>query len=188
MADNGNREPTETYRRAGGKKRREPPIIDASATEVPVEPASPVVVPDEPVSAEPAEPVLFGSAMRDPVQRSREAAVDAALPELPNADETVAEPPAGASGLGLESEAESPALSRDPSEPEGPPTSRADSVPPGFEAPARPMTGLVPGLLGLVVLVLLGTVAWLLFAGPQRGGRDEIAGSVADLQANVAAL
>lgn len=188
MADNGNREPTETYRRAGGKKRREPPIIDASATEIPVEPASPVIIPDEPVSSEPAEPVLFGSAMRDPAQRTREAASEAPPSELPRSDETGAEVPAEPSVPEVESEAVSPAPSPASSEPEIPLTSRTDTVSPGFEAPARSRPGLVPGLLGLVALVLLGTVAWLLLTGSQRSGRDELAGTVADLQTKVAAL
>ena len=60
--------------------------------------------------------------------------------------------------------------------------------PPAYTAPARSGVGIVPGLLGLVVLALLGTVAWLLYTGPQRNGRDELAGTVADLQAKVAAL
>ncbi len=186
MADNGNREPTESFRRAGGKKRREPPIIDASATEVPVEPASPVVVPDEPASSEPAEPVLFGSAVRDPTLRSREVAGEAAPPEPPKSDETVSEPPAEPSRLAAESDLTSP--SPQASEPEPPLSSRADTVPPGFETPVRSGSGLVPGLLGLVVLGLLGTVAWLLYTGPQRSGRDELAGTVADLQTKVATL
>ena len=186
MADNGNREPTESFRRAGGKKRREPPIIDASATEVPVEPASPVVVPDEPAFSEPAEPVLFGSAVRDPSLRSREAAGEAAPPEPSKSDETVSEPPAEPSRLEAESDLVSP--SPQASEPEAAHPSRADTVPPGFETPVRSGSGLVPGLLGLVVLGLLGTVAWLLYTGPQRSGRDELAGTVADLQTKVAAL
>ncbi len=188
MADNGNREPTDTFRRAGGKKRREPPIIDASATEIPAEPASPVVVPDEPVSSEPAEPVLFGSAMRDPAQRSREAAGDAPPSDLPKSDEPVSESPAESSDPGVDREAASPTPSPPSNEPESSLTSRPDTVTPSFEAPARPASGLVPALLGLVVLALLGTVAWLLFTGPQRSGRDELAGTVADLQTKVAAL
>ncbi len=188
MADNGNREPTETYRRAGGKKRREPPIIDAAATEIPVERASPAVVPDESVSSEPAEPVLFGSAMRDPTQRTREVASEAPSSDLPRSDETGAEMPAVSSGPGVESEAVPPAASPASSEPEIPLAARTDDVSQGFEAPARTRPGLVPGLLGLVALVLLGAVAWLLLTGPQRSGRDELAGTVADLQTKVAAL
>ena len=188
MADNGNREPTETYRRAGGKKRREPPIIDASATEIPVEPAGPVVVPDEPVSSEPAEPVLFGSALRDPAQRTREAGSEAPPSDLPRSVETGAEMPAEPSVPGVESEALSSAPSPASSEPEIPLAARTDTVTPGLQAPARSRPGLVPGLLGVVALVLLGTVAWLLLTGSQRSGRDELAGTVADLQAKVAAL
>ena len=120
MADNGNREPTDTFRRAGGKRRREPPIIDASATEVPAEPASPVAVPEETVSSEPAEPVLFGSAMRDPTQRTREVASEAPSSDLSRSDETGAEMPAVSSGPGVESEAVPPAASPASSEPEIP--------------------------------------------------------------------
>ena len=192
MADNGNREPTDTFRRAGGKRRREPPIIDASATEVPAEPASPVAVPEEPVSSEAAEPVLFGSAVRDPVQRSREAAGDAAPSDPVRSDEPVVGAPAGptASGSGAVDEEVPFAPQPTPSSEREPLlTSRADALPPpAFVAPARSGLGVVSGLLGLVVLALLGTIAWLLYTGPQRNGRDELAGTVADLQTKVAAL
>ncbi len=196
MADNGNREPTEPFRRGVGKKRREPPIIDASATSVPVEPsaaeipvetAGPVVPPAEPAPAQPAEPVLFGSALRDPAQRSRETESDIAASSPRTIDDTVAGSPVDFSGPGVESEVVSAGASASSSEPDSHPASRADTVPP-FEVPARPRTGLVPGLLGLLVLVLLGTVAWLFFAGPQRSGQEELAGNVADLQTKVAAL
>ncbi|WP_237479708.1 hypothetical protein [Lichenibacterium dinghuense] len=65
MADNGNRGPND-FRARNGKRRREPPIIDASATEVPLDPVTPAdAVPSEPASAGPADdPVLFGGARR----------------------------------------------------------------------------------------------------------------------------
>ncbi len=190
MADNGNREPTDTFRRAGGKKRREPPIIDASATEVPAAPANPVIVPEEPVASESAEPVLFGSAMRDSGQRSRGAAVDPASSDPARSGETVVEPPAEpmVSGSGTDSEAVSPSPAsssdRDPLL-----TSRPDALPPpAFATPARSGPGVLPGLLGLVILALLGAIAWLLYTGQQRNGHDDLAGTIADLQTKVAAL
>jgi len=78
MAENGNRGPNDVRSR-GGRKRREPPIIDASATEVPAaagdsrqddapDPASSEPEPFAGSAAEgtsAAEPVLFGSAFRD---------------------------------------------------------------------------------------------------------------------------
>ncbi len=82
MAEDGNRGPNEVRAR-GGKRRREPPIIDASATEVPA--AAGHSVGDDapgPASYEPepsagtaaqastaGEPVLFGSAFRDAAPR-----------------------------------------------------------------------------------------------------------------------
>ncbi len=82
MAEDGNRGPNDVRGR-GGKRRREPPIIDASATEVPV-PAShsggedasdPAAYRPEPSAGTAAEastagePVLFGSAFRDAAPR-----------------------------------------------------------------------------------------------------------------------
>ena len=192
MADNGNREPNDTFRRAGGKKRREPPIIDASATEVPVEPSRPAIVPEETVSSETAEPVLFGSAMRDSAQRSRETAGEPAPSEPARSGDAMVEPPAEpiVSDSGADSETVSSALPPDPSSGrDGLLGSGPDALPPpAFQSPGRSGLGIVPGLLGLVVLVLLGTVAWLLYTGPQRSGRDELAGTLADLQTKVAAL
>ncbi len=192
MANNGNREPTDSFRRAGGKKRREPPIIDASATEISAAPAEPVVVPEEPVASEAAEPVLFGSAMRDAANRSRGTVGDAAPSDRATSGETAVEPPVAptASGPNIETEVlptappESLSSDRDPIL-----TSRPDALPlSGLAAPARSSSGVLPGLLGLVILALLGTIAWLLYTSPQRSGRDELAGTVADLQTKVAAL
>ena len=82
MAEDGNRGPNDGRAR-GGKRRREPPIIDASATEVPVaaghsvgdeapDPASHEPEPSAGVAAQAStagEPVLFGSAFRDATPR-----------------------------------------------------------------------------------------------------------------------
>ena len=49
MAENGNRGPNDSVRRSG-RRRREPPIIDVAATEVPLDPAGPAASDTSPVS------------------------------------------------------------------------------------------------------------------------------------------
>ena len=204
MAENGNREPNE-IRARNVRKRREPPIIDASATEVPVDSVEPVVTADAaPLSAaeplaqgaeaasreaslarETGEPVLFGTAVRDPVPTSDGSGVptgtsDAAVgPDLtatdaaPTADEAAAAAPRATFGGGGATSPRSPVFG-----------TAGASVPPGALPPTRSSGGAAPWLLTLSTLALLGALAWVLYTEPQRDGHAEIA----ELQSKVAAL
>ena len=211
MAENGNRGPND-FRARTGKRRREPPIIDASATEIPVdartdapleadakddpipdvtdaaplpaaEPqahaagASDAAVSDE-AAAEAArlasEPVLFGSARREP---------PADAEPIRPADATELPVPEGAQATAVPTAAE-PAIdlgagtaARDTATPAG-------SGMPGSPAAAARTGGATPWVLSLCILALLGGLAWTLYTEPQRSGRDEIA----DLRGKVAAL
>ena len=204
MAENGNRGPND-FRARTGKRRREPPIIDASATEVPLDardpspdaaddeiPASPPEAagrePDTtpPVVADASEPVLFGSAVRDAASKQ-----DAPKHEVQPDDAT--EPAAAAPADAAPAESASPhdgpaAIDAAPAD-AGPAAASSDPqpsptyVPPSaaaddrvpLAAPAASSGGTVPWLLGLCSLVLLGALAWVLYTEPQRSGRDEIA-------------
>ncbi len=198
MAENGNRGPND-FRSRNVRKRREPPIIDASATEVPVDPAEPASEPsadaapmpaaepqaheaeaapsDVPSERETAEPVLFGSALRDPSPPSDmpETPLEAsqAGPEPASAD---AVPPAAAAA-GEELPTAAPTIGS------GGPASPAATIPPGDVPPARSGGGAA-WLLGLSNLVLLAALAWTLYTAPQRDGHAELA----DLRGKVAAL
>ena len=96
MAENENRGPND-FRARNGKRRREPPIIDASATEVPLDARDSVPDADgDPAvgvhasgsdpggpqsgSAEASEPVLFGSALRDAAPKTDAAEPSAVAP------------------------------------------------------------------------------------------------------------
>ena len=199
MADNGNRGPND-FRARNVRRRREPPIIDAAATEVPLAtdaaaaPAdnpdvelSPATLNDAPEHTEPdvSEPVLFGGARREP----------AAQPE----DETPPSFQTGAAG-----EIEHPTVaetevdpatpldaSASPDRPVDPPASAApgsmgSTVPPHIGTPSAPVAGggAAPWLLGLCSLALAAALAWVLYTEPQRSGRDEID----ELRGKVAAL
>ncbi len=215
MAENGNRGPND-FRARAGKRRREPPIIDASATEVPADAQDPAV--PDPADADPAdsvpsssvegdrttepdssEPVLFGSAKREPGVRPEGAVPPTGAPSDPVSDLPVtatpdsvapADRPMGLpSGERPSSEAGS---NRGPGQPETPAAAfgsrgRADAAPvPPPAALAASAGGIAPWLLGLASLVLLGALAWVLYTGPERSGRDEIAalrGKVAALEA-----
>lgn len=222
MAENANRGPNDVRSR-GGKKRREPPIIDASAAEVPVAAGDPRQsdAPD-PASSEPepftgtaaeetsaAEPVLFGSAFRDTAPRhptesrtlhdpvepettapwpsDRPAGTRATLaPEVDAGEVSSVEGPVGDGEM---HDAVTPESHGGPV----PPSTGLD-IPP--TVPEKPVTapatrsgaGMLTGVLGAACLLLLGGIAWLLYSEPQRSGRDQMAASVADLNAKVAAL
>jgi len=219
MAENGNRGPND-FRARTGKRRREPPIIDASATEVPVDAragapfdaqtesqpdadakdttipdttdAAPLpaaepeahaaVAPDAAVSDEAAaqaareasEPVLFGSARREPPVDA-EAARPSDADDLPADDRPRAEPVSTATERGADLGA-APTSGATAS-------SAATGVPAAAVAAARTGGGAMPWLLSLCILALLGALAWTLYTEPQRSGRDEIA----DLRGKVAA-
>ena len=194
MAENGNREPND-FRSRNVRKRREPPIIDASATEVPIDPVEPVseptdaVVPtaaaevrgqdaetasaEAPDTRETAEPVLFGSAMRDPAPAS-DAPPEPAEPSMTAEPGPVDPAPAAAAAD------EAPAAASRSSFGTG-----GSAVPPAAVLPpARSGGGAAPWLLTLSTLALLGALAWVLYTEPQRDGHAEIA----DLRGRIAAL
>lgn len=195
MAENGNRGPND-FRARDGRKRREPPIIDASADEVPVgatEPAAattlpppledasaPAVTPSAPgaePSRDPAEPVLFGSPKRDAAAKAEP------IPGAPDAPPPPSDVPASAdAGVSVPSDA--PVIA-DPVVPSAAPAGEASSP---AMPPPRVSNGIAPWLLTLSTLVLLGALAWVVYTGPQRGGRDALTGEVNDLRGKVAAL
>ncbi len=195
MAENGNRGPND-FRSRNVRKRREPPIIDASATEVPVDPVEPAAEPsadaaplpaaepqaheaeaatpeasDGPGMRETAEPVLFGSALRDPSPPTEPQESSEAAPEPAPAD---AVPPSPTAAADEERPAAAPLPER-----AVPPA----AVPPAAVPPARSGGGAA-WLLGLSNLVLLAALAWTLYTAPQRDGHAELA----DLRDKVAAL
>ncbi|MGI3900032.1 MAG: hypothetical protein ACRYGP_31845 [Janthinobacterium lividum] len=192
MADNGNRGPND-FRARNVRKRREPPIIDASATEVPPaadEAAAPAGHPDaetfaatgvadhETVErAEPAnaEPVLFGGPWRE-TSAKPESETRPSLESVSDGDsmgEPLVEPePAPAAPIGADSAADSPVMP-----PSAAPTGTANStVPPYAEPPTARGAGggAAPWLLGICSLALAAALAWVLYTEPQRSGRDEI--------------
>ena len=221
----GNRGPND-FRARNGKRRREPPIIDASAAEVPIEPAEPTVADPaaapvgattdaadatpltgaappaleaEPIETpETAEPVLFGSARRDPAVRS-EWVDPATVTAGHDADSTAAVPVAGEEvPAGEEPRISSTAepdldgdrapagkLPRDSPAPFSSGTG-GGAVPPAYAPPppARAASNVASWVLGLCSLALLAALVWVLLTEPQRDGRDEIA----DLRGKVAAL
>ncbi len=208
MAENGNRGPND-FRSRNVRRRREPPIIDASATDV-TSPAEPVPEDAAPMPAaadataaeaeraetpETAEPVLFGNAVRDAAAKlessPREAEIEAAPAEATPPD---AVPAADAPKAGEEADHHDDATPLREPLPPTPPHAAAPAdkpAPPVFGAraatpvaPAARFGGAVPWLLGLSIFALLGALAWLLATEPQRSGRDEIA----DLRTKVAAL
>ena len=194
MAENGNRGPND-FRARDGRKRREPPIIDASANEVPVGATEPAVattlppvedvsasavtstVPDAEPSQDPAEPVLFGSPKREAAAKAEP------IPGAPDVPSPPSDIPASAdAGGSVPSDA--PVIA-DPVVPSAAPAGEASSP---AMPPARAGNGIAPWLLTLSTLVLLGALAWVIYAGPQRGGRDALASEVNDLRGKVAAL
>ncbi len=198
MADNGNRGPND-FRARNVKKRREPPIIDGAATEVPpaADEASasadhPDVAPAieagehegiAPIEPDVAEPVLFGGPRREaPVKAEGEGTLSSeSVAAGDNGHEPVIEPePVGPLGA-----------STAPDHPVVPPfaassKSAGSTVPPYAGSPAaRTATGgAAPWLLGICSLALAAALAWVLYTEPQRSGRDEID----ELRTKVAAL
>ena len=199
MADNGNRGPND-FRARTVKRRREPPIIDASATEVPPEAtvaadtpaAEPLVTPavgeEETIGrTEPdrAEPVLFGGSRREASVKPDGETMPSLETVVPGdiGPETVVEPerePAVAPDASTSPEEPVLSPSATPSDVSG------STVPPYAGPPAARAAGggAAPWLLGICSLALAAALAWVLYTEPQRSGRDEID----ELRTKVAAL
>ncbi len=205
MAENGNRGPNEpSLRRSqSGRKRREPPIIDATANEVSAtgagreagaaaprsEPAGPepregAAAGNEAVPVVQAEPVLFGAAVRDG-SAGVETAPSSETGESPAGTASSFEPPPEVDPV-QSSAAERADPDAGTVTPDAVSAAHGGTVAPPQSRPSR--RSLLSILLGIVVLALLGSIAGLLYTGPQWSHSDELSASIATLQGRVAAL
>ena len=209
MADNGNRGSTESFRRKE-RKRREPPIIDATATDV-SQPASTPEPPPLPITDAPSapldagagaaeEPVLFGHASHDAssedgaAPREPEPAPDASDDHAPVAPtDGTATPVEAASPHGDDISAtpdeviETPAAAAAAAEP--PFADEHPEIPPHTPTPPEtPRRSAVPLVLGVVILALLAGIAALLYTEPQRTGSAALMADVGQLKDRIAAL
>ena len=202
MAENGNRGPNESFRRnQSSRKRREPPIIDATATELSEADkeagatAQPDVEPgregeaarmDETGPGDHAEPVLFGAGMRNgPAGVDEPVASAPAVEEAPESRETSPAPPSevdpAVSSAADFADSDPAAANR---EAESHAMGEAAGAPPPRPSRRSPMSIL----LGILVLALLGSIAGLLYTEPQRTRSGELSASLAAVQGKVAAL
>ena len=193
MAENGNRGPND-FRTRNAKRRREPPIIDASATEVPLDAREPAAeeradeapvtgaeLPDAEAGAAPAggadaaEPVLFGSALRENAPKADTAEPSAAA--VPDAADLPAGPGAAAAPADEAPAPETVAAGTAAPEPSAPPSSAPSFGGSGTPVPpaAARSGGAAPWILSLCILALLGALAWLIYTEPQRSGREDLA-------------
>ena len=212
MAENEDRSPGDSSSmrlNQKGRKRREPPIIDASATNIsdrasaetaasesdPVSPESAPASLDD--AAETAmhgpaasrdvnpdgEPVLFGQAPGDKSPTDEEPADPAKMAaERPDIE-------------GAET-APSGSISTDQPEPSPAEFLAQNLTPPVDDSAATPgppqgrasLWSPMSAVLGIVVLALLGGIAALLYTEPQRNRSVELSGSVEALAGRVAAL
>ncbi len=215
MADNGNRGSTESFRRSQ-RKRREPPIIDATATDVSqaaslpetTPPAAATDAPSTPPDVEVGaaeEPVLFGHTIHEasaegggePTSREPDPAPDASEnrdPVKPADDAATpvesAPPHVGDVSTTPEEIIETPATAEAtaPAEPlfAGDPPDIHSHTP--MPAPEESRRSAVPLVLGIVMLALLAGIAGLLYTEPQRTGSAALSADVGRLKDQVAAL
>ena len=194
-----------------GRKRREPPIIDASATDISdqTSPETDATEPDRPASesvpagredaaeaamertaaaagevSPNAEPVLFRQAPES-VSPAAEGAADPAkaASEGPDIEGTGAAPSESTSQVESEQPSAAEFLAQNIGSPADDPA--AAPVPPQSRASLwSPMSAI----LGIVVLALLGGIAALLYTEPRRSHADAFAASIEALSGRVATL